>query len=100
MPFPQGCLGYEPAGEANIVGHEPLADRARFAARLAANWTKLRRTRPGGRRVAIGHGQLSEPRRASRKRRGGDTPAGTIEVLKAMTAEAMLSAMFLLTATR
>lgn len=78
---------YDPLVEANIVGHEPLADRARFAARLAANWTKLRRTRPEGRRVAIV--MANYPNRDGRLGNGVglDTPAGTIEVLKAMTAE-------------
>lgn len=78
---------YDPLVEANIVGHEPLADRARFAARLAANWTKLRRTPPGRRRVAIV--MANYPNRDGRLGNGVglDTPAGTIEVLKAMTAE-------------
>ncbi|MCA1405314.1 cobaltochelatase subunit CobN [Ensifer sp. IC3342] len=78
---------YDPAVEANIVGHEPLADRVRFAARLAANWARLRRARPEARRVAIV--MANYPNRDGRLGNGVglDTPAGTIEVLKAMAAE-------------
>lgn len=78
---------YDPAVEANIVGHEPLADRVRFAARLAANWVQLRRAKPEERRVAIV--MANYPNRDGRLGNGVglDTPAGTIEVLKAMAAE-------------
>ncbi|MDK1493854.1 cobaltochelatase subunit CobN [Sinorhizobium sp. 7-81] len=78
---------YDPAVEANIVGHEPLADRVRFAARLAANWARLRRARPEARRVAIV--MANYPNRDGRLGNGVglDTPAGTVEVLKAMAAE-------------
>ncbi|MBB4188154.1 cobaltochelatase subunit CobN [Sinorhizobium terangae] len=78
---------YDPAVEANIVGHEPLLDRVRFAARLAANWARLRRARPEARRVAIV--MANYPNRDGRLGNGVglDTPAGTIEVLKAMAAE-------------
>lgn len=78
---------YDAAVEANIVGHEPLADRVRFAARLAANWARLRRAKPKARRVAII--MANYPNRDGRLGNGVglDTPAGTIEVLKAMAAE-------------
>ncbi|OAP42727.1 cobalt chelatase [Sinorhizobium glycinis] len=78
---------YDPLVEANIVGHEPLADRVRFSARLAANWTKLRRAGPEARRVAIV--MANYPNRDGRLGNGVglDTPAGTLEVLKAMAAE-------------
>ncbi|MBP1882270.1 cobaltochelatase subunit CobN [Sinorhizobium mexicanum] len=78
---------YDPAVEANIIGHEPLADRVRFAARLAANWARLRRAKPQARRVAIV--MANYPNRDGRLGNGVglDTPAGTIEVLKAMAAE-------------
>jgi len=78
---------YDPLVEANIVGHEPLGDRARFAARLAANWAKLRRAQPEARRIGIV--MANYPNRDGRLGNGVglDTPAGTLEVLKAMAAE-------------
>ncbi|MDX0763548.1 cobaltochelatase subunit CobN [Sinorhizobium medicae] len=78
---------YDPLVEANIVGHKPLADRVRFAARLASNWARLRRTQPQRRRVAIV--MANYPNREGRLGNGVglDTPAGTIEVLRAMATE-------------
>lgn len=78
---------YDPRVEANIVGHEPLADRVRFAARLAVNWAKLRRARPAERRIAII--MANYPNRDGRLGNGVglDTPAGTVEVLRAMAVE-------------
>lgn len=70
--------------EANIVGHEPMPDRIRFVARLAANWARLRRKSAPERRVAIV--LANYPNRDGRLGNGVglDTPAGTIEVLRAM----------------
>ncbi|OCP23078.1 MULTISPECIES: cobaltochelatase subunit CobN [unclassified Ensifer] len=78
---------YDPKVEANIVGHEPLSDRVRFAARLAVNWAKLRRARPAERRIAIV--MANYPNRDGRLGNGVglDTPAGTVEVLRAMAGE-------------
>jgi cobaltochelatase CobN len=78
---------YDSLVEANIVGHEPVADRVRFAARLAAKWARLRRARPEARRVAIV--MANYPNRDGRLGNGVglDTPAGTIEVLRAMANE-------------
>ncbi|MCA1370070.1 cobaltochelatase subunit CobN [Bradyrhizobium sp. BRP14] len=78
---------YDPLVEANIVGHEPVTDRVRFAARLAAKWARLRRARPEARRVAIV--MANYPNRDGRLGNGVglDTPAGTIEVLRAMANE-------------
>ncbi|KQU86173.1 MULTISPECIES: cobaltochelatase subunit CobN [Ensifer] len=78
---------YDPKVEANIVGHEPLSDRVRFAARLAVNWAKLRRARPAERRIAII--MANYPNRDGRLGNGVglDTPAGTVEVLRAMASE-------------
>ncbi|WP_026621764.1 cobaltochelatase CobN [Ensifer sp. WSM1721] len=77
----------DPLVEANIIGHEPVADRVRFAARLAAKWARLRRARPEARRVAIV--MANYPNRDGRVGNGVglDTPAGTIEVLRAMANE-------------
>ncbi|MEI3851999.1 MULTISPECIES: cobaltochelatase subunit CobN [Ensifer] len=78
---------YDAKVEANIVGHEPLEDRVRFAASLAVNWAKLRRTEPAERRIAIV--MANYPNRDGRLGNGVglDTPAGTVEVLRAMARE-------------
>jgi cobaltochelatase CobN len=77
---------YDPDVEANIVGHEPLEDRVAFSAKLAVNWARLRRAKPHERRVAII--MANYPNRDGRLGNGVglDTPAGTIEVMKAMAA--------------
>ncbi|OBZ93859.1 cobalt chelatase [Pararhizobium polonicum] len=77
---------YDTDVEANIVGHEPLADRVAFAAKLAANWARLRQAAPRERRVAII--MANYPNRDGRLGNGVglDTPAGTIEVMNAMAA--------------
>ena len=77
---------YDERVEANIVGSEPAVDRMRYTARLAANWARLRRTPPSERRVALV--MANYPNRDGRLGNGVglDTPAGTIEVLKAMRA--------------
>ncbi|MGN6551850.1 MAG: cobaltochelatase subunit CobN [Pararhizobium sp.] len=78
---------FDDAVEANIVTHEPVADRCAFVAKLAANWVRLRRAAPDERRVAIV--LANYPNRDGRLGNGVglDTPAGTIEVLRAMAAE-------------
>ncbi|MDI7863587.1 cobaltochelatase subunit CobN [Rhizobiaceae bacterium n13] len=73
--------------ETNIVSHEPLDDRIRYVVQLAANWARLRRSDAADRRVAIV--MANYPNRDGRLGNGVglDTPAGTIEVLKAMARE-------------
>lgn len=75
---------YDERVEANIVASEPLDDRMRYTARLAANWARLRNAAPSDRRVALV--MANYPNRDGRLGNGVglDTPAGTIEVLKAM----------------
>jgi cobaltochelatase CobN len=75
---------YDERVEANIVGSEPADDRMRYTARLAANWARLRRTGPGDRRIALI--MANYPNRDGRLGNGVglDTPAGSIEVLRAM----------------
>ncbi|MGV1788942.1 cobaltochelatase subunit CobN [Rhizobium sp. A37_96] len=77
---------YDERVEANIVASEPHEDRMRYTARLAANWARLRNTLPGDRRIALV--VANYPNRDGRLGNGVglDTPAGTIEVLKAMRA--------------
>jgi cobaltochelatase CobN len=75
---------YDDRVETNIVASEPAEDRMRYTAQLAANWARLRRTPPPERRVALV--LANYPNRDGRLGNGVglDTPAGTIEVLKAM----------------
>ncbi|KQW27518.1 cobalt chelatase [Rhizobium sp. Root274] len=70
--------------EANLVSHEPDPGRMRFVAELAANWAKLRATEPADRLVALV--MANYPNRDGRLGNGVglDTPAGTIEVMRAM----------------
>ncbi|MGR6469083.1 cobaltochelatase subunit CobN [Rhizobium sp. PAMB 3182] len=72
--------------EANIVTHEPEPGRAAFVAKLAANWSRLRRKTVAERNVAII--LANYPNRDGRLGNGVglDTPAGTVEVLNAMAA--------------
>ena len=72
--------------QANIVTHAPEPDRVAFVAELAARWARLRRTAPENRRMAII--LANYPNRDGRIANGVglDTPAGTVEVLRAMQA--------------
>ena len=78
---------FDPATQCSIVAYRPLADRIDFAARLAANWARLRKTAAGQRRVAIL--LANYPNRDGRIGNGVglDTPAGTIAVLDALSGE-------------
>lgn len=78
---------YDERVETNIVSLDPVEDRIRFVAKLAAGWARLRRKAPAERRVAIV--MANYPNRDGRLGNGVglDTPAGTMEVLRAMAAE-------------
>jgi cobaltochelatase CobN len=77
---------YDERVEANIVGSEPAMDRMRYTARLAANWARLRQAKPADRRIALV--MANYPNRDGRLGNGVglDTPAGTVEVMRAMAA--------------
>ncbi|WP_114361663.1 cobaltochelatase subunit CobN [Ciceribacter lividus] len=70
--------------EANIVTHEPEPGRTAFVAALAARWARLRQTPAADRRVALI--MANYPNRDGRLGNGVglDTPAGTVEALRAM----------------
>lgn len=72
--------------QCDIVTYAPVADRMDFMAQLAANWAGLRRKPAGKRRVALV--LANYPNRDGRLGNGVglDTPAGTVEVLKALAA--------------
>jgi len=75
---------FDESVQANIVSHEPEPGRAAFVAKLAANWARLRQTPTSERRVALI--MANYPNRDGRLGNGVglDTPAGTIEALRAM----------------
>ena len=77
---------FDEACQANIISHAPLADRVEFVATLAENWTRLHHCPKDARKVALV--LANYPNRDGRLGNGVglDTPAGTIEVLKAMKA--------------
>ncbi|WP_061931256.1 cobaltochelatase subunit CobN [Aureimonas sp. AU22] len=84
------ALAFKSAGEwhartqSDIVAHRPEPGRIAFTAELAARWAALRGTPPPERRVAII--LANYPNRDGRLGNGVglDTPAGTLEVLRAM----------------
>ncbi|AOF89207.1 cobaltochelatase subunit CobN [Sinorhizobium sp. RAC02] len=78
---------YDERVETNIVSLDPVEDRIHFVAKLAAGWARLRRAMPAERRIAIV--MANYPNRDGRLGNGVglDTPAGTMEVLRAMAAE-------------
>ncbi|ARO30570.1 cobaltochelatase subunit CobN [Rhizobium sp. NXC14] len=77
---------YDAVVEANIVASMPDAGRVRYTAELAANWARLRGTPANRRRIALV--MANYPNRDGRLGNGVglDTPAGSIEVLRAMAA--------------
>ncbi|ANL66168.1 cobaltochelatase subunit CobN [Rhizobium phaseoli] len=77
---------YDAAVETNIVASEPDGGRVRYTAELAANWARLRATPARDRRIALV--MANYPNRDGRLGNGVglDTPAGSIEVLRAMEA--------------
>jgi cobaltochelatase CobN len=78
---------YDERVETNIVSLDPVEDRIRFVARLAAGWARLRRAKPAERRIAIV--MANYPNRDGRLGNGVglDTPAGTMEVLRTLAAD-------------
>ncbi|MGR9129547.1 cobaltochelatase subunit CobN [Rhizobium leguminosarum] len=77
---------YDALVETNIVASQADAGRVRYTAELAANWARLRKTSAGDRRIALV--MANYPNRDGRLGNGVglDTPAGTVEVLKAVRA--------------
>ena len=77
----------DPLTEADLVAYRPIADRVAFVADLARNWLRLRGKPAADRRVAIV--LANYPNRDGRIGNGVglDTPAGTLEILRAMAQE-------------
>ncbi len=74
----------DPLTQCPIVAYRPLPDRVAFVAALAASWARLRATPPAERRIALI--LANYPNRDGRIGNGVglDTPAGTVEVLRAL----------------
>ncbi len=75
---------YDAATQTSVVSYKPVADRVRFAARLAAGWARLARADADQHRVAIV--LANYPNRDGRLANGVglDTPAGTVNLLRAL----------------
>ncbi len=78
---------FDPETQTGIITYKTLDDRMEFVARLAKNWSFLARTKTAEKRVLIV--LANYPNRDGRLGNGVglDTPAGTLEVVKAMSAE-------------
>ncbi|CAA7616405.1 cobaltochelatase subunit CobN [Magnetospirillum sp. UT-4] len=74
----------DPNTQCDLARHAPVADRVAHAAALAAAWARLRRKAPFERRVMMV--LANYPNRDGRLGNGVglDTPAGTIQVLRAL----------------
>lgn len=83
----KGAARRDPLVEADIVTYEPVPDRCRFTAALAANWVRLRRAAPAERRVAFV--MANYPNRDARLGNGVglDTPAGLLAALERLRDE-------------
>ena len=76
---------YDAATQTSVVTYAVVPDRLDFVAGLAANWLRLKRTPASDRRVAVI--LANYPNRDGRLGNGVglDTPAGTIELLRALS---------------
>ena len=83
----KSAKNYDAVVQANIVTHEPVQDRVNFVADLAKAWVRLKEKLASERRVALI--LANYPNRDGRLGNGVglDTPAGTVEVLRAMQAQ-------------
>ncbi|MFN6492088.1 cobaltochelatase subunit CobN, partial [Nostoc sp. DedQUE03] len=70
--------------ETDVVIYEPVSDRIKFVANLAANWARLRSKPPQERRIALI--LANYPNRNGRLANGVglDTPASCVEILQAL----------------
>ncbi len=80
----KGKPARDPLTQADLTLYQPVPDRIAFVAALARNWTRLRRTPPSERKIAL---VLSNyPHRDDRIGNGVglDTPQSAIELLRAL----------------
>ena len=83
----KGEARYDPATQTSVVAYEPVADRIDFVAALTANWLRLRRMPAGKRSVALILANYPNQDGRLGNGVGLDTPAGTLNVLRALKAE-------------
>ncbi len=78
---------YDEITQSSVVSYQEVTDRIDFVADLAAGWLALRNTEVSKRKIALI--MANYPNRDGRMGNGVglDTPAGTIQVLKAMVRE-------------
>jgi len=85
ISFKADALWHEKT-QCRIVTYKPVADRVSFAADLAANWVRLRRTPSETRRLAIVLANYPDKAGRIANGVGYDTPASTIAILHALKA--------------
>ena len=78
---------FDAATECRLATYAPVADRIDFVADLAANWLKLQRTAPAKRRLALIFANYPNKDGRIGNGVGLDTPAGTLNVLRALAGE-------------
>ncbi|MAH84407.1 MAG: cobaltochelatase subunit CobN [Rhodospirillaceae bacterium TMED8] len=80
----KGVARRDQLSETNVVRYEPVSNRIAFVSKLAAAWAKLGRTPAAERRIALV--LANYPNRDGRLGNGVglDTPAGAVELLRAM----------------
>lgn len=83
----KGDAGYDKETQTNIVAYKSVKDRIQFVADLAESWAQLRATPASSRKIAVILANYPNKNGRIGNGVGLDTPAGTIEVLKAMQAE-------------
>ena len=83
----KGEARFDAATQTSVVAYEPRPDRIDFVAALAANWLRLKRMPVAKRSLAIV--MANYPNRDGRLGNGVglDTPAGTMNVLRALKSE-------------
>ena len=79
--------GYDEATQTNIIAYKPVPDRIDFVADLAASWTRLRNAQPASRKIALILANYPNKNGRIGNGVGLDTPASSIEVLKALQSE-------------
>ncbi len=77
---------FDAATECRLAAYAPVTDRIDFVADLAANWLRLRRTAPARRRIALIFANYPNKDGRIGNGVGLDTPAGTLNVLRALAA--------------
>ncbi len=79
--------GFHKETQTNIVAYKSVPDRVEFVADLAVNWARLRQTSGKDRKIALILANYPNKNGRIGNGVGLDTPAGSIEVLKALKAE-------------